>query len=283
MAHSQYLEAIRCEAAISQRLWIKVLGMLEQNWCVTESKAAGRIDMVFFNDHGDVFDSLSAPDLAAAHAALAANGFRWMWTYSSFYSLAGKPSLPAPDARERSRQGHPIGSLETVHSRFERCLPRQAALPISASRDTLRRFIDAQDTIWYSVVEELASGHKHSHWMWYVFPQLRGLGSSRKADYFGLSSPSEAADYWDDIVLGSRLRTSIDLMLDRADDTSAQAMLGNIDAMKLRSCMTVFENVAYGDGRITEMFDRYFQGQRCPLTNEIIETSEPARRLRVSR
>jgi hypothetical protein len=70
MPYSQYLEEIRCESAISQHLWVKVLGMLQQNWCVTEPARDGGVDMVFFDDHGEVFDWLSAPDLATAHTAL---------------------------------------------------------------------------------------------------------------------------------------------------------------------------------------------------------------------
>jgi uncharacterized protein (DUF1810 family) len=154
---------------------------------------------------------------------------------------------------------------------------------MSASRDTLHRFVDAQDPVWYSVVEELASGRKCSHWMWFAFPQLRGLGSSRMADYFGLSSPSEAASYWDDDVLGSRLRSCIHLLLDLPDSTSAHAVFGKIDAMKLRSCMTVFENASHANESVVAVLDRYFQGQRCQLTLDIIQASEPARRMRISR
>jgi len=283
MPYSQYLEEIRRESAISQHLWVKVLGMLQQNWCVTEPARDGRVDMVFFDDHGEVFDWLSAPDLATAHTALDANGFSWMWTYSSFFNAAGMPKLPAPEARKRSRPVYSSGEYWNEPSGFDRFPPRHTGVPMSASRDTLHRFVDAQDPVWYSVVEELASGRKCSHWMWFAFPQLRGLGSSRMADYFGLSSPSEAASYWDDDVLGSRLRSCIHLLLDLPDSTSAHAVFGKIDAMKLRSCMTVFENASHANESVVAVLDRYFQGQRCQLTLDIIQASEPARRMRISR
>lgn len=283
MSDMQSLQQLRREAAISQRLWIKVLGMLQQNWCVTEPLPGGGVDMVFFDDHGDVFDWLSAPDLAAAQTALDANGFSWMWTYSSFYSAAGMPTLPAPGARERSRPVYSSGEYWTEPSGFDRFPPRHTGVPMSASRNALHRFVDAQDPVWYPVVEELASGRKRTHWMWFVFPQLRGLGSSRMAGYFGLSSPREAAEYWDDDVLGSRLRSCVDLLLELADGTTAQAVFGKIDAMKLRSCMTVFENASCADEGVVAVLDRYFQGQRCPLTLEIIQASEPARQMRFSR
>lgn len=283
MLDSKSLENIRNEARISQRLWVKVLGMLQQNWCVTEPLPGGGVDMVFFDDHGDVFDWLSAPDLASAQKALDANGFSWMWTYSSFYCAAGMPKLPVQGARERSRPIYSSGEYWAEPSGLERFPPDHPGVLMIASRKALHRFVDAQDPIWYSMVEELACGRKRSHWMWFVFPQLRGLGSSRMADYFGLSSPREAAAYWDDDVLGSRLRSCVDLLLELSDGTTAQAVFGKIDAMKLRSCMTVFENASHASESVVAVLDRYFQGQRCLLTLDIIRASEPARRMRLSR
>lgn len=283
MPQSQYLDEIRHEAAISQRLWIKVLGMLQQNWCVIEPAQGGGVDLVFFDDHGEVFDWLSAPDLAAAQAALDANGFSWMWTYSSFYSAAGMPALPVPGARERCRPVYSSGEYWTAPSGLDSVPSRYTGVPMRVARDDLQRYVDAQDPVWYPVIEELASGRKHSHWMWFVFPQLRGLGSSRMADYFGLSSPCEAASYWDDDVLGSRLRSCIYLLLDLPDSTNAHAVFGETDAMKLRSCMTIFENASYANRSVVAVLDRYFQGERCPRTIEIIEASKPARRMWISR
>jgi uncharacterized protein (DUF1810 family) len=283
MPYLQYLEEIRFESAISQRLWIKVIGMLQQNWCVTEPARDGGVDMLFFDDHGDVFDWRSAPDLAAAQTALCANGFNWMSTYSSFFNTAGMPTLPAPGARERSRPIYSSGKYWDEPSGFDRFPPERTDMPMTASRDALHRFVDAQNPVWYPVVEELACGRKRSHWMWFVFPQLRSLGSSRMADYFGLSSSREAAAYWDDDVLGSRLRSCVNLLLELSDGTTARGVFGKIDAMKLRSSMTIFENAGYADESVVAVLDRYFQGRRCPLTLEIIKTSEPARRMRFSR
>ena len=80
----QTLDELREEAQISQRLWVKVLGMLEQNWCVIEEGPGGGVELVFFDDHGKVFDHLPAANLHAAQAALQTNGFYWMWELSSF-------------------------------------------------------------------------------------------------------------------------------------------------------------------------------------------------------
>jgi len=157
------------------------------------------------------------------------------------------------------------------------------SIPTTCSDTDLYRFSEAQDQCWYTVVEEIARGQKETHWMWFVFPQLRGLGSSRFAQYFGLASPSEAAKYWDDDVLGARLRSCVELLLGLPTDTRIEHVFGQVDAMKLRSCMTLFESVSHQNVRVVEVLDRYFGSERCPRTVDIIKESEPARRMRFSR
>lgn len=280
----QTLDEIRTEATISQRLWVKVLGMLQQNWCVLELGPAGSVDLVFCDDHGKVFDWLSAPDIATAQYALHFNGFTWMWTHSSFYSAAGMPQLPQAANRERTRPIYSSGeSWQALHEdELATPLPTPS-IPTSCSDIDLYRFSKAQDLYWYTVVEEIARGQKETHWIWFVFPQLRGLGSSRFAQYFGLASPQEAAEYWDDDVLGDKLRSCVELLLGLPADTRIEQVFGKVDAMKLRSCMTLFENVSYQNVGIVEVLDRYFDSERCARTIEIINQSEPARRMRFSR
>jgi uncharacterized protein (DUF1810 family) len=278
----QNLDEIRKEAQISQRLWVKVLGMLEQNWCVIEDSTGGAVELVFFDDHGDVFDHLPATNLHAAEAALKANGFSWMREYSSFYQASGVPTLPFPGDREQSRPVYSSG--EYWHAKPDR-LKRETSrqVPTVRSEGALERFIDAQDLHWYGVVEELAAGHKQTHWMWFIFPQLRGLGSSRLTHYFGIAAPREAAEYWDDDLLGCRLRSCSDILLALPKGTKPERIFGKIDAMKLRSCMTLFANVSSEDERIVEVLARFFHGERCPLTVDIINNSSKARRMYTSR
>lgn len=272
----QTLKDIQHEAQVSQHLWVKVLGMLQQNWCLLEQNPSGSLDLVFFDDLGRVFDWISAPDLLAAQAVLRANRFKWMWESSSFYSAAGVPSLPEPGVRERSRPVYSSGEYWTELSmdKLQNEVPWQSP-PTNCSSDNLYRFVEAQDPNWYTIVEELAAGHKQTHWMWFVFPQLRDLGSSRLAQYFGFSDPREAAKYWEDDVLGCRLRSCVDLLLGLPVETLAEKAFGKIDAMKLRSCMTLFEHVSGEDAGFGDVVDRYFQGERCPLTLEIIKNSAP--------
>ncbi|WP_291924391.1 DUF1810 family protein [Limnohabitans sp.] len=280
--HTQTLHDIRKEAAISQRLWVNVLGMLQQNWCVLEQSTGGSVDLVFFEDHGHVFDWMTFASFDAAEAALRANGFVWMWESSSFYSTAGVPVLPGPDDRKRSRSVYSNGKYWEATS--DRVVPvKSHDRPTDNPRDSLDRFVNAQDLHWYTVVEELAAGRKQTHWMWFFFPQLRVIGSSKLAVYFGLSDPREAANYWDNDVLGSRLRSCAAMLLDLPAATQAEMVFGKVDAMKLRSCMTLFENVSYADELVVQILDRYFYGARCPLTLEIIRNSRSARQMFISR
>ena len=279
---TQTLDELREEAQISQRLWVKVLGMLEQNWCVIEDCPGGGVELVFFDDHGKVFDHLPAANLHAAQAALQTNGFYWMWELSSLYQACGLPTLPLPGARKQSRPVYSSGEYwQAQPHRLMRETSRR--VPMVRSEGTLDRFTEAQDLHWYQVVEELAAGHKQTHWMWFVFPQLRGLGSSRLAHYFGLADPKEAAEYWDNDLLGDRLRSCIEILLGLPKGTRPEKVLGKIDAMKLRSCMTIFANVSSEDERIVEVLARYFRSERCQLTLDIINNSPKARRMYISR
>ena len=104
---------------------------------------------------------------------------------------------------------------------------------------TFDHFVQAQDPIWSRVIAELTAGAKRSHWMWFVFPELAGLGSSPMAVRFALASHDAAAGYLDHPLLGPRLHEATGLML-RHQGRPAEAILGGIDAMKFRSSMTLF-------------------------------------------
>src|SRR3954447_21914973 len=103
----------------------------------------------------------------------------------------------------------------------------------------LQRFVEAQTAVWRDVVAELEAGAKRSHWMWFVFPQIHGLGTSPMAVRYAVASLAEAQAYATHRVLGPRLREATVLMLHHAG-TPPEAILGGIDALKLRSSMTLF-------------------------------------------
>ncbi|SHG24958.1 Uncharacterized protein, DUF1810 family [Jatrophihabitans endophyticus] len=129
----------------------------------------------------------------------------------------------------------------------------------------LERFVDAQDDATYAqVLVELRAGRKRSHWMWFVFPQLAGLGRSPTAQHFAIASLDEARAYIAHPLLGPRLAECAQLVAASAT-SDAQTFFGGIDAVKLRSSMTLFDLVAdaavFGD-----VLARYFHGERDPQT-----------------
>ena len=133
------------------------------------------------------------------------------------------------------------------------------------------RFLDAQDRdgIFDRALAELVAGAKRSHWMWFVFPQLRGLGSSPKASWFGLASLDDALAYLGHPVLGGRLRRATDAVLG-GPVGDADALLGAVDARKLRSSMTLFAQAAPDEHRFTAVLDRFFDGAPDPRTVELL-------------
>ncbi|MGN6242810.1 MAG: DUF1810 domain-containing protein [Motilibacteraceae bacterium] len=125
----------------------------------------------------------------------------------------------------------------------------------------LQRFVDAQDDGTYAdALAELRAGRKRSHWMWFVFPQLRGLGHSPTSVHFGISGLPEAAAYLANPALGPRLRECCRALLDLPTDDAA-AVLGGVDALKLRSSMTLFAAAAPDEPLFDEVVGRYFDGQ----------------------
>lgn len=135
--------------------------------------------------------------------------------------------------------------------------------------DSLDRFVQAQDPVYATVREELAAGRRRSHWMWFVFPQLRGLGRSPMAHHFGLADLEEATAYWNHPVLGARLRECIDLVL-AVPDRPALEIFGHPDDLKFRSCLTLFEAVEPDDFRFDRALARFCDGDRDALTLELL-------------
>ena len=128
----------------------------------------------------------------------------------------------------------------------------------------LDRFIVAQDGVYPAALAELQRGRKTTHWMWFVFPQLRGLGRSQTALHYGIAGRDEARAYLDHPVLSERLYEAAAAMLDARGE--AEAILGSIDAMKLRSSMTLFAAVAADPAPFDAVLARFFGGARDPAT-----------------
>jgi len=128
-------------------------------------------------------------------------------------------------------------------------------------QNRLQRFVEAQDggATYERALAELRAGRKASHWMWFVFPQIAGLGRSEMSRRYAIASASEAREYLDHPVLGPRLVACTQVML--GHDSSAEEILGGIDAVKLRSSMTLFAAVAPEQPVFRRVLDRYFEGE----------------------
>jgi uncharacterized protein (DUF1810 family) len=125
----------------------------------------------------------------------------------------------------------------------------------------LQRFVDAQDRVIDEVRRELKQGRKTSHWMWFVFPQIAGLGHSPTAQRYAIASLAEARAYLDHPVLGGRLRECAGLV-NAVKGRSAHDIFGSPDDLKFHACMTLFDAASGGAGPFAAALDRYFAGKR---------------------
>jgi uncharacterized protein (DUF1810 family) len=138
---------------------------------------------------------------------------------------------------------------------------------------SLQRFVDAQDEgdTYQRALSELRAGRKTGHWMWFVFPQIAGLGRSPTAQHYALDSLAEARAYLEHPVLGPRLTESA-RALTELSGLGAEEVLGGIDAMKLRSSMTLFARAEPGEPVFGEVLEQYFGGVPDEATEEILAT-----------
>ena len=135
----------------------------------------------------------------------------------------------------------------------------------------LKRFITAQDNYdtYKKVIKELSNGRKESHWMWYIFPQIKGLGMSSISQMYGIASIDEAEAYIQHPELGSRLIECCEILLQLQDQTSVD-IFGDIDALKLKSSMTLFAEVS-NDPVFKQVLDKYYDGEKDESTLKILD------------
>ena len=133
----------------------------------------------------------------------------------------------------------------------------------------LQCFVDAQEPIYDRVCAELRAGKQQSHWMWFIFPQLAGLGHSQMAQRFAIADRTHAAAYWEHPLLGARLRECVRLVNLHADLTAAQ-MFGSPDDLKLYSSLTLFHDVAPEEPSLVQALRRLYAGQLDPGTVRLL-------------
>ena len=132
----------------------------------------------------------------------------------------------------------------------------------------LQRFIEAQNDSYDQALKEIINGRKLTHWIWYIFPQMKGLGFSYNSEYYGITSLQEARDYLENELLRKRLfEITESLLMHKGKDI--ESIMGDIDAMKLKSSMTLFDAVQ-PDDIFGEVLDEFYGGERCRITLEKI-------------
>ena len=124
----------------------------------------------------------------------------------------------------------------------------------------LERFVEAQKWNYETALSELKTGRKRSHWMWYIFPQMRGLGRSPMAEIYGIADLAEAREYLAHDILGSRLREVCGVILNLSTSDAVE-VFGDSDSLKLKSSMTLFDLVAPNDV-FTQVLEKYYHGKR---------------------
>ncbi|MGV0812982.1 DUF1810 domain-containing protein [Mycolicibacterium boenickei] len=136
----------------------------------------------------------------------------------------------------------------------------------------LQRFTEAQERVYPQVLAELRDGRKRSHWIWFIFPQLRGLGRSATAHHYGIASRQEAGAYLAHPTLGTRLRECAHLVA-QIDGRSAEQIFGRPDCLKVRSSMTLFAEVAADSADFRAVLDKFYDGTGDPLTLEMLSAA----------
>ncbi|KQB40271.1 DUF1810 domain-containing protein [Flavobacterium aquidurense] len=140
------------------------------------------------------------------------------------------------------------------------------------SNNDLLRFLDAQNKLYLTAFSEIKKGKKETHWMWFIFPQIKGLGQSDTANYYAINDLKEATDFLEHPILGKHLIEISELFL-TFKRKSADGILGDLDARKLRSSMTLFSLVDNTNPIFQEVLEAFFSGESDPSTLSIINSS----------
>jgi len=140
------------------------------------------------------------------------------------------------------------------------------------SNNDLLRFLDAQNKLYLTALSEIKKGKKETHWMWFIFPQIKGLAKSDTANYYAINDLKEATEFLEHPILGKHLIEISELFL-TFRRKSADGILGDLDARKLRSSMTLFSLVENTNPVFQEVLEAFFSGESDPLTLSIINSS----------
>ncbi len=201
---------------------------------------------------------------------LGTQGDPWDTQSDMFFAFVGSLVALTVFSRFHDSQLAQLGRGRDLHDRSGVSL--ESGMSESPSQDPfdLDRFVAAQRDSFDRALAEVKRGRKASHWMWYIFPQLRGLGYSTTSHYYGISGPDEAYAYLRHQVLGPRLIAICEAVLD-VEGRSATEIFSKPDDMKLRSCATLFAHVSEPDSLFHKIIDRYFDGSKDQRTIQLLE------------
>lgn len=166
-------------------------------------------------------------------------------------------------------------SIKKIFSFFKKEEEPKKIEPKERKDHSLERFVDAQERMYEMALAEVKSGKKLSHWIWYIFPQLKGLGESYNSHYYGIDDLDEARAYLQHPILGTRLREITNVLLQI--DKNIKEIFGELDAMKVRSCMTLFGEVA-DDELFDRVLQKHYQDEPDENTLQFIEDFSMSRR-----
>jgi uncharacterized protein (DUF1810 family) len=171
------------------------------------------------------------------------------------------------------RTARHAGWTATSEDTQEITMPRAETTRDQDDPFDLARFTGAQEGVYKVALAEIRAGDKRSHWMWFIFPQIDGLGFSPTAKHYAIKSAEEARRYLAHPVLGARLRECAEAVL-AVEGRSALEIFGSPDDLKLKSCMTLFESVAEQDSLFGRVLDKYYRGKRDTRTQQILAALE---------
>ncbi|CAC9974558.1 DUF1810 domain-containing protein [Flavobacterium panici] len=140
------------------------------------------------------------------------------------------------------------------------------------SNNDLSRFLDAQNKLYLTALAEIKKGKKETHWMWFIFPQIKGLGTSDTSNLYAIADLKEASEFLEHPILGKHLIEISEILL-TFKRKSADGILGDLDARKLRSSMTLFSMTENTNPIFQEVLDAFFSGESDPLTISIINST----------
>ena len=152
----------------------------------------------------------------------------------------------------------------------EEKIPEEKLNELITVSNEKNRFLSAQQNIYSHVLKELQNGKKTSHWMWFIFPQIDGLGHSSTAKYYSIKSINEAKEYFDHPILGKRLLECCNIIL-KIEGRSVEDIFGYPDNLKLKSCMTLFNYAVHNHKVFAEVLNEYFAGEHDEQTISILQ------------